>query len=67
MLKIEDAQTGENGETQKREQLIAPLHQRDLSARDLHCQSRSRGKNRLFRFGIIARVHYGGASDADHS
>jgi hypothetical protein len=67
VLKIEHAQTGEYCEAQECEQLISPLHQRDLSARDLHCQSRSKPKNRLLSFGIIGRVRYGEPCHADHS
>jgi hypothetical protein len=64
MLKIKHAESGKNGETQKGEQLIAPLHQRDVSAWEFYCQR----KNGLSDFIIIGRVRtYGRPSDAHHS
>jgi hypothetical protein len=64
MLEIENAQPGENSKTQKREQLIAPFHQRDVPAQKFHCQR----KNRLSDFIIVGRVRaYGRTGDADHS
>src|SRR5438477_146857 len=64
MLKIKNAQSGKNGETQKGEQLIAPLHQRDVAASDFYCQR----KNRLSGFIIVGRVRaYGRPRHPHHS
>src|SRR5437879_12139314 len=66
MLEIKHTQPSKNGETQKREQLIAPLHQRDVSAREFHCQS-AKNEKRLSDFIIVGRVRaYGRPDDAHH-
>ena len=50
MLEIKNPQPSENSEAQKREQLIAPFHQRDVAAHQFYCQSRNRGK-------LLVRLH----------
>jgi hypothetical protein len=67
MLEIKNPQPSENSEAQKREQLIAPFHQRDVAAHQFYCQPATAG-NRLSDFMIVGRVHaYGRPGDAHHS
>src|SRR5207237_5641338 len=64
MLEIKNPQPGENSKAQKCKQLIAPLHQRDVSACKFYCQR----KNHLSDFIIVGKVRaYGWPRDAHHS
>src|SRR5262249_49185027 len=63
VLEVEDAQPGENSEAQEREQLVAPLHHRDVSAHAFYCQR----KKRLSRFRIVVRVRSYGSGAAHDS
>src|SRR5438132_13174478 len=52
VLKIKNAKPGEDKQAEKRQQLIAPLHEADVGAPPLPCQR----KNRLSIFSIVAKV-----------
>lgn len=41
MFEIKDPERGKDQQTEKREESVAPFHERDLAAQSLGCQSRN--------------------------
>src|SRR5450432_4286641 len=62
MFEIENAADAKCDQAEKREQLVAPLHDSDVGARDSHCQR----KNRLCARAIVAKLRHRGETDYAH-
>ena len=65
VLEIENAEAGKGQEAQKGEQLITPLHERDVEARPIIVKPPEAG-NPLSSFLIVGKVRHGGAGDPDY-